>query len=183
MNANKRWVWLDMEMSGLDPNRHRVLEIATVVTDTQLQVVAEGPDIVVHQPQEVLDDMDEWCTQTHGRNGLTQKVKNSPHSVQDAERETLNFLRNLVPPGEAPLCGNSIGQDRRFLYRYMPDLASFFHYRNLDVSTLKILAQEWAPQRAGSHEKHGSHRARDDIYDSIEELRFYRSVLLRLDRP
>ncbi|TNE98460.1 MAG: oligoribonuclease, partial [Gammaproteobacteria bacterium] len=135
MAENDRLVWIDLEMTGLDPEKERIIEIATIVTDSELNLVAEGPVIAVHQPDSLLDAMDEWCTNTHGANGLTQRVKESSTSEAEAEQQTLDFLAKYLEPGKSPLCGNSIGQDRRFLVKYMPKLEAFFHYRNLDVST------------------------------------------------
>ncbi len=170
-------VWIDLEMTGLEPDSDRILEIATLVTDKQLNVLAEGPVLAVHQSDAVLMAMGEWCTRQHGQSGLTQRVRESRTGEAEAERMTLEFLRQHVPPGASPMCGNSIGQDRRFLVRYMPALEKFFHYRNLDVSTLKELAKRWAP--AVSFNKSSTHLALDDIRDSVAELRFYRERLLR----
>jgi oligoribonuclease len=171
-------VWIDLEMSGLNPDACKILEIATLVTDTELEVVAEGPDIVVHQPDAVLDAMDEWCTTHHGESGLTAAVKASSISLEQAEEQTLAFLRPLCEAGASPLCGNSIWQDRRFISRYMPKLDAFLHYRMIDVSTIKELARRWYPD-AKAPAKGQSHRALDDIRESIAELKFYRSALFR----
>jgi oligoribonuclease len=168
-----RLVWIDMEMSGLDPERCAILEIATIVTDGALDVVAEGPDIVVHQPDAVLEAMDEWCTTHHGASGLTAAVRASTIDLAAAEALTLEFLREHVVPGKAPLAGNSVWQDRRFLTRYMPALDGFLHYRLVDVSTVKELCRRWYPAMA-LPSKEGSHRALDDIRESIAELRAYR---------
>lgn len=173
-------IWLDLEMTGLDPDTDRILEIATVVTDKHLVVLAEGPVIAIHQPDEVLDAMDEWNTRQHGESGLTERVRRSAASEPEAEQATLKFLRQYVEHGVSPICGNSICQDRRFLVRHMPELAEYFHYRNLDVSTLKILAHLWAPEIAGRFEKQSTHLALADINDSIRELRFYREHFLHL---
>lgn len=170
-------VWIDLEMTGLEPDSDRILEIATLVTDKQLNLLAEGPVLAVHQSDAVLTAMGEWCTRQHGQSGLTQRVRDSRTGEAAAERATLEFLRQHVPPGASPMCGNSIGQDRRFLVRYMPELEKFFHYRNLDVSTLKELARRWAP--GVSFNKSSTHLALDDIRDSVAELRFYRERLLR----
>lgn len=167
-------VWLDLEMTGLDPDRNRIIEIATVVTDAWLNVIAEGPVLAIHQPDPILQDMDEWNTNQHNKSGLIQRVKNSATTEADAENETLRFLEQYVIPGKSPMCGNSICQDRRFIYRWMPKLSVFFHYRNLDVSTIKILAQNWAPTLLDSFSKESRHLALQDIYDSIAELKFYR---------
>ncbi|MBE03159.1 oligoribonuclease [Marinobacter lutaoensis] len=175
-----RLVWIDLEMTGLDPDRERIIEIASIVTDADLNVIAEGPVIAVHQPDSVLDAMDEWCTRTHGASGLVQRVRESRLDEAAAERETLAFLRRHVAPGQSPLCGNSIGQDRRFLVKYMPELEAFFHYRNLDVSTVKELARRWRPDVLAGVQKKGSHLALDDIRDSIAELRHYREHFFRV---
>ena len=174
-------VWIDLEMTGLDPDAERIIEIATIVTDVSLEVLAEGPEIAIHQPAGVLAAMDEWNTEQHGRSGLTERVLASACGVEEAERRTLAFLERYVPPQTSPMCGNSICLDRRFLHRYMPRLERFFHYRNLDVSTLKELCLRWAPEKAGRFEKRAVHRALQDIRGSIAELRFYRDELLRLD--
>lgn len=180
MAENDRLVWIDLEMTGLDPEKERIIEIATIVTDSELNLVAEGPVIAVHQPDSLLDAMDEWCTNTHGANGLTQRVKESSTSEAEAEQQTLDFLAKYLEPGKSPLCGNSIGQDRRFLVKYMPKLEAFFHYRNLDVSTIKELARRWRPDVLAGVKKQGSHLALDDIRDSINELRHYREQFFRL---
>jgi oligoribonuclease len=172
-------VWIDLEMTGLDPGRDRIIEIATVVTDKQLNVLAEGPVIAVHQDEAALQGMDEWNTRQHGSSGLTDRVKRSRASERDAELATLTFLARHAEPGASPMCGNSICQDRRFLARWMPELERFFHYRNLDVSTLKELARRWAPEVAAGFHKQSSHLALQDIRDSIEELRYYREHLFR----
>jgi oligoribonuclease len=172
-------IWIDLEMTGLNPDTDRIIEIATVVTDRYLKVLAEGPVMAVHQDAQALAAMDEWNTEQHGRSGLTQRVRASRISESEAELATLTFLRNWVPAGYSPMCGNSICQDRRFLVRHMPELAAYFHYRNLDVSTLKILARLWAPDVADGFSKESSHLALNDIHDSIAELRHYRDHLLR----
>ena len=174
-------VWIDLEMTGLDPEAERIIEIATVVTDVSLAVLAEGPEIVIHQTAEALAAMDEWNTRQHGRSGLTGRVIASTWTEEEAQARTLEFLQRYVPPGASPMCGNSICLDRRFLHRYMPELERFFHYRNLDVSTLKELCQRWAPEKARRLSKQSGHRALQDVHDSISELRFYRDELLRLD--
>jgi oligoribonuclease len=173
-------VWIDMEMTGLNPDTDQILEIATIVTDSDLNVIAEGPVIAVHQPDEVLDAMDDWCTKTHGESGLTDRVKRSTISLAEAERQTLEFLEKYVQKGESPLCGNSVGQDRRFMYRYMPELESFLHYRIIDVSTLKELAKRWNPDALNGFTKAGTHKALDDIRESIAELAHYRKTFLKL---
>ena len=171
-------VWLDMEMSGLDPETHRILGIAVVVTDSQLQVVAHAPVYVVHQSAEHLDTMDAWNKGTHGRSGLIEKVKASTQAEHEVERELLAFLKQHVGAGKSPMCGNTIHQDRRFLLRYMPALEAHFHYRNLDVSTLKELCRRWQPALMKGFEKKGAHTALADILESIDELRYYRKHLM-----
>jgi len=173
-------VWLDLEMTGLEPSRDQILEIATLVTDSDLNILAEGPVIAIHQPEAVLVAMDAWNHEHHGASGLLARVRASRHDPGAAEEETLAFLQSWVPAGKSPLCGNSICQDRRFLARSMPRLEAWFHYRNLDVSSLKILAQRWAPAVAEAFKKANTHRALDDIRESIAELRHYREHLLRL---
>lgn len=179
MSVDNRLVWLDLEMTGLEPDHDGILEIATIVTDNNLKIIAEGPVIAVYQPQELLDGMDDWCTKHHTQSGLVKRVQESAINVSDAQAQTLAFLQQHVKAGESPLCGNSVHQDRRFLYRYMPQLAEFFHYRNLDVSTLKILAQRWAPEVYGGLKKASTHLALQDIRDSIDELRYYREHFLK----
>ncbi len=171
-------VWLDLEMTGLDHANNVIIEIASIVTDSELNVLAEGPNIAIHQPDAELEKMDEWCTRTHGATGLTQRVRESQVSLEEAENQTLAFVSQWVDAGVSPMCGNSIGTDRRFLLEYMPRLESFFHYRNIDVSTLKELARRWAPEVYASFNKEGTHLALDDIRESIDELRFYRSRFL-----
>jgi len=173
-------VWLDLEMTGLEPSQDRIIEIATLVTDNQLTILAEGPIIAIHQPEGVLAAMDAWNKEHHGASGLLQRVRDSDRNEGLAEMETLEFLAAWVQAGKSPLCGNSICQDRRFLARSMPKLEAWFHYRNLDVSSLKILAQRWAPAVAEAFQKQSVHRAMDDIRESIAELRHYRQHLLRL---
>jgi len=180
MAEGNNLVWIDLEMTGLDPEKERIIEMATIVTDSELNVVAEGPVIAIHQSDSLLNAMDEWCTKTHGENGLTQRVKDSKVSEQEAEQATIEFLKQYVEPGKSPLCGNSIGQDRRFLVKYMPELEGFFHYRNLDVSTIKELARRWRPDVLAGVKKKGSHLALDDIRDSINELRHYRENFFKL---
>jgi oligoribonuclease len=182
-NAGSRLIWIDLEMTGLDCQRDSIIEIATVVTDGELNTVAEGPVLAIHQREEVLLRMDEWNTRQHGRSGLTQRVRDSRLSAGDAQRETLGFLRQHVTPGSSPMCGNSICQDRRFLAREMPELEAYFHYRNLDVSTIKILAGLWAPEVLDGVVKQSAHLALADIHESIAELRHYRSAFLRTVSP
>lgn len=173
-------IWTDLEMTGLDTQRDRIIEIATVVTDANLNLLAEGPVIAIHQPQEVLEGMDEWNQNQHGNSGLIERVRNSTYNEAQAEAETLEFLQQHVPAGVSPICGNSICQDRRFMARLMPQLEAYFHYRNLDVSTLKELANRWSPSLMEGFQKVSKHRALHDIRDSIDELRFYRDHFLRL---
>ncbi|GAB5415145.1 MAG: oligoribonuclease [Congregibacter sp.] len=171
-------IWVDMEMTGLDPDSDRVIEIATIVTDTDLNTLSEGPVIAIHQSDAVLAGMDEWNTTHHGNSGLTQRVKDSNIDEEEATRLTIEFLQEWVPAGESPMCGNSICQDRRFMARHMPDLEAYFHYRNLDVSSVKILAQRWRPDIAAGLKKRAVHLALEDIRDSIDELRYYRDNFL-----
>ena len=171
-------IWIDLEMTGLDSARDTIIEIATIVTDKQLNELAEGPVIAIGQSQSVLDGMDEWNTRQHGQSGLTDRVLESAETLNSAEARTIAFLESWVERGASPMCGNSICQDRRFLAREMPELERYFHYRNLDVSTLKILAQNWAPEVAAGFSKESSHRALSDIRDSIAELAWYRDNLL-----
>jgi oligoribonuclease len=172
-------VWVDMEMTGLEPDTDRIIEVAVVVTDSQLNVLAEGPVFAIHQPDEILDGMDAWNKGTHGRSGLIERVKASTVSEADAEAELIQFLKKYVPSGKSPMCGNSICQDRRFMVRGMPKLEAFFHYRNLDVSTLKELCKRWKPEVASGFKKHQKHTALADIMESIEELRYYREHFIQ----
>jgi oligoribonuclease len=176
-------IWIDLEMTGLDPQNDCIIEIATVVTDADLNVLAEGPVLAIHQEDEILAGMDEWNTNQHGRSGLTARVRASTVTEGQAEAATVRFLEQWVPKGASPMCGNSICQDRRFLARWMPRLEAHFHYRNLDVSTLKELARRWAPPLADGFSKESRHLALDDIRDSIAELRYYREMFLRVPTP
>jgi oligoribonuclease len=183
MPSSDYLVWIDLEMTGLKPDTDVIIEMATIVTNSQLDLVAEGPVIAVHQPPQVLDAMDDWNKRTHGASGLIQRVRDSKWTMAMAESRTLEFLRALVEPNSSPMCGNSICQDRRFLARYMPTLEKFFHYRNLDVSTLKELARRWAPHIMGGFAKQGEHKALADIQESIRELAYYREHLFAPNYP
>jgi oligoribonuclease len=172
-------VWIDMEMTGLDPETDRIIEVAAVVTDANLNILAQGPVFAIHQPDEILDGMDAWNKGTHGRSGLIDRVKASTITEADAEVALVDFLRHFVPPGKSPMCGNSICQDRRFMARGMKKLEAFFHYRNLDVSTLKELCRRWKPALVSGFKKHQKHTALADIIESIEELRYYREHFIK----
>ena len=173
-------LWVDMEMSGLNPDTDRVLEVAIVITDSQLNTVAEAPVFVVHQSDAVLDAMDNWNKSTHGKSGLIDRVKASTLNDAEVERRMVEFLAQYVPSGISPMCGNTVHQDRRFMARHMPALEAFFHYRNLDVSTLKELMKRWRPDLAAGFAKHGKHEALADIYESIDELKYYREHFLKV---
>lgn len=180
MPADERnLIWIDLEMTGLSPERDRIIEIATLVTDSELNTLAEGPVFAVHQSDEILAGMDEWNTRQHGGSGLAQRVRDSRVEALEAETRTIEFLSRWVPAGKSPICGNSICQDRRFLARWMPRLERHFHYRNLDVSTLKELCQRWSPTIAKGFTKESTHLALDDIRDSVAELRYYREHFIR----
>ena len=181
LNKSKNLIWIDLEMTGLDTQSDNIIEIATIVTNQDLEIIAEGPEIVINQTKTIMDEMDEWNTKHHGKSGLTDKVLLSKITIQDAELETLNFLKKFVKAGISPMCGNSICQDRRFLARQMPELEKFFHYRNLDVSSLNILSNIWRPDIAKSIKKSSKHRALEDIKDSINELIHYKSTFFNLD--
>lgn len=173
-------IWIDMEMSGLNPETDRVLEIAIVITDSQLNVVAEAPVLVIHQPDAVLDVMDNWNQSTHKKSGLTDRVRASTLTEAEAETQMIDFLARYVPKGVSPICGNSVHQDRRFLVNYLPKLDDYFHYRLIDVSTLKELAKRWKPEVLTGLVKHGKHEALADIHESIEELRYYRAQIMKI---
>ena len=179
MQNKDNLIWIDLEMTGLDTNNDLIIEIATIVTDAQLNVLAEGPVMAIHQSDEILNGMDEWNTNQHGKSGLTKRVRESAVNEAAAEAKTIEFLKQWVPERASPMCGNSICQDRRFLHRCMPQLEAYFHYRNLDVSSLKQLAQRWAPDVAKGFKKGDAHLAMEDIRDSIAELRYYREHLMK----
>jgi oligoribonuclease len=174
-----RMIWIDLEMTGLDTTTDHIIEIATIVTDKELNILAEGPVLAIHQPDTVLNAMDNWNRKQHGGSGLTDRVRNSTITVEDAEKQTLAFLAQWVNTRDSPMCGNSICQDRRFMAREMPKLEAYFHYRNLDVSTLKELARRWMPEVFDGLKKSSTHLALDDIRESIEELKYYREKMLR----
>jgi oligoribonuclease len=178
MSRTDTLVWMDLEMTGLDPEDNVIIEIATIITDDQLNIVAEGPVIAVHQPDFELDKMDDWNVKTHNGSGLVERVKTSTVSMEDAEKQTIEFIAQYVKKGHSPLCGNSIHQDRRFLVKQMPLLEEFMHYRNIDVSTLKELAKRWKPAILPGFTKSGSHKALDDILESIAEMKYYREHFL-----
>lgn len=178
--SEQNLIWIDLEMTGLDPERDRIIEIATIVTDANLNILAEGPVLAVHQSDEQLGLMDDWNVRTHGASGLTERVRASTYSDAQAEQATIAFLKQWVPQGASPICGNSVGQDRRFLFRYMPALEQYFHYRYLDVSTLKELARRWKPEVLDGFTKKNTHQALDDIRESIAELAYYRETFIRL---
>lgn len=175
-----RLVWLDMEMTGLDPEKERIIEVAVVITEPDLTVVAEGPVLVIHQNDDILGAMDKWNTSTHGKSGLIDKVKASTMTESEAEDQLIAFMSQYVPSGKSPLCGNTVSQDRRFMFNYMPKLEQFFHYRTIDVSTLKELARRWNPSLLKGFEKHSKHQALADIHESIEELKYYRETFIKL---
>lgn len=176
--TGEQLIWIDLEMTGLSPENDAIIEIATVVTTSELEVVAEGPNLAIHQPEAVLERMDDWNRRQHGNSGLAARVRASSISTAEAENRTLTFLAAHLPPGASPMCGNSVCQDRRFLARHMPRLERFFHYRNLDVSTVKELARRWAPSLSSGLTKESAHLALADIHESIRELRYYRARLL-----
>ncbi|KIE18884.1 oligoribonuclease [Vibrio sinaloensis] len=178
--SDQNLIWMDLEMTGLDPETHKIIEIATIVTDSELNILAEGPVLAIHQPESELEKMDEWCTTTHTGSGLVARVRASQVTEQDAIRQTIEFLEKWVPKGKSPICGNSIGQDRRFLYKHMPELEEYFHYRYVDVSTLKELTHRWKPEVLDGFSKSGSHLALDDIRESIAELKYYRQTIFNI---
>ncbi|KGK18959.1 oligoribonuclease [Vibrio navarrensis] len=178
--SDQNLIWIDLEMTGLDPDTHKIIEIASIVTDSELNILAEGPVLAIHQSDEELAKMDEWCTNTHTASGLVDRVRASMVSEQGAVEQTLRFLEQWVPQGVSPICGNSIGQDRRFLYRHMPKLEEYFHYRYIDVSTLKELARRWNPEILAGFSKRGTHLALDDIRESIAELKYYRQTIFNI---
>ena len=180
MNRKTNLIWIDLEMTGLDPNKERIIEIATIVTDKDLNILAEGPLLAVNQSKQLMDSMDDWCTQHHGDSGLTKRVLDSIISDEMAEQQTIEFLEQWVDLGKSPMCGNSIGQDRRFLVRYMPKLSDYFHYRNIDVSSLKELATRWKPEMLKGFKKENKHLALDDVKESIAELEYYREHFINL---
>jgi oligoribonuclease len=183
MDKKQHLIWIDLEMTGLIPESDRIIEIATIVTNTDLQTVAEGPVIAVHQSEETMAGMDDWNQHHHGVSGLIERVKISMMNESDAEEVTLKFLAQFSDAGLSPMCGNSVHQDRRFLARYMPELEAFFHYRNLDVSTIKELARRWRPDITDSMTKESKHQALDDIRDSINELKVYREHFFKTENP
>jgi oligoribonuclease len=180
MRDDNNLIWIDLEMTGLDPENDVIIEIATIVTDGQLNVLAEGPVVAIHQTRELMAGMDEWNTRQHGQSGLTERVLRSDHSAAEAEAHTIDFLSQYVGPGKSPMCGNSICQDRRFMVRNMPLLERYFHYRNLDVSSIKELVRRWQPSLMDGFTKQGLHLALQDIHDSIAELRYYRETVFKI---
>ncbi|MBY7843558.1 oligoribonuclease [Vibrio fluvialis] len=178
--SDQNLIWIDLEMTGLDPETHKIIEIASIVTDSQLNILAEGPVLAVHQPESELQKMDDWCTNAHTNSGLVERVRQSSVNEDDAVAQTIAFLEQWVPAGKSPICGNSIGQDRRFLYKHMPRLEEYFHYRYIDVSTIKELTRRWKPEVLDGFSKQGSHLALDDIRESIAELKFYRGTIFNI---
>jgi oligoribonuclease len=180
---NDNLIWIDLEMTGLDPANDRIIEIATVVTDKDLNVLAEGPMLAIHESKDVLDNMHEWCVNTHGASGLTKRVLESTIDVAEAERQTIEFLKQYVAKGKSPMCGNTICQDRRFMVETMPELEQYFHYRHIDVSTIKELIKRWRKDLLSGHVKQGAHLALDDVMESIDELKYYREHFLIAEKP
>ncbi len=180
VRSEMRMVWVDMEMTGLDPEKERIIEIAAVVTEPDLTIVAEAPVLVIYQSDELLSAMDKWNQSTHSKSGLIEKVKASTLGEVQAQAELIGFLSQHVPPGKSPLCGNTVSQDRRFMFKYMPELEAFFHYRTIDVSTIKELARRWQPALLKGFEKHSKHEALADIHESINELRYYREHFIKV---
>lgn len=178
--SDQNLIWIDLEMTGLNPETHKIIEIATIVTDKELNILAEGPVFAIHQNEEELNKMDEWCTTTHTGSGLVERVRDSQVSVQHAMQETIKFLEKWVPKGKSPICGNSVGQDRKFLLKQMPELDSYFHYRVIDVSTIKELTRRWKPVVLDGFTKQGTHLALDDIRESIAELSYYRQTIFTI---
>ncbi|MDR9825082.1 oligoribonuclease [Vibrio sp. FNV 38] len=178
--SDQNLIWVDLEMTGLDPETHKIIEIASIVTDSELNILAEGPVLAVNQSDDELAKMDDWCTNTHTASGLVERVKATNVDEHEAIRQTIAFLEQWVPKGKSPICGNSIGQDRRFLYKYMPELEEYFHYRYLDVSTLKELTRRWKPEVLDGFSKKGTHLALDDIRESIAELKYYRQTIFKI---
>ncbi len=178
--SDQNLIWIDLEMTGLDPETHKIIEIATIVTDSELNILAEGPVLAIHQPESELDKMDDWCTNTHTGSGLVERIRQSSVTEEQAVAQTIEFLEKWVPRGKSPICGNSIGQDRRFLYKHMPVLEEYFHYRYIDVSTLKELTRRWKPEILDGFSKQGSHLALDDIRESIAELKYYRQTIMSI---
>jgi oligoribonuclease len=178
--SDQNLIWIDLEMTGLDPESHKIIEMATIVTDSDLNILAEGPVLAIHQPEAELDKMDEWCTNTHTSSGLVERIRHSTITEDEAIQLTIEFLSRWVPKGKSPICGNSIGQDRRFLYKHMPLLEEYFHYRYIDVSTIKELTRRWKPEILEGFSKTGSHLALDDIRESIAELKYYRSTIFTI---
>lgn len=178
--SDSNLIWLDLEMTGLEPKDDVILEIATIITDSHLNILAEGPVFAIHQSDDVLDNMSQWCIDHHGKSGLTDRCRNSDVNLATATEKTLEFVAQYVPKGKSPMCGNSIGQDRRFINKYMPDFEDFFHYRNLDVSTVKELARRWKPEVLDKVEKTGAHLALDDIRESIAELKVYQEHFFKI---
>ena len=180
MENKHNLIWIDLEMTGLEPATDVVIEIATIVTDGDLNILAEGPVLAIHQPDSIIDNMDDWNTKTHGNSGLVQRVKDSKIDEAEAVKQTIAFLQQYIGKGVSPMCGNSVHQDRRFMNKYMPELEDFFHYRNIDVSTLKELARRWAPEKLKGLTKKGSHKALDDIRESIDEMQYYREHVMSI---